>query len=90
MVGVIRLPTNGEWLMSRQTVLVTGARGTVGNYVVALAEAAGYRVIASDLTARGIRTPVRGEVRPADLRDPEGLADLVRGADAVIHTGSAA
>ena len=29
--------------MSRRTVLVTGARGTVGNYIVALAEAAGLQ-----------------------------------------------
>ena len=71
-----------------KTVLVTGAAGTVGTYLVALAEAAGWRVIASDLTARGVRTPVRGEVRPADLTDASALPALVRGCDAVLHTAA--
>jgi 2-alkyl-3-oxoalkanoate reductase len=70
------------------TLLVTGAAGTVGNYVVSLAEAAGYRVIASDLRPAGVRVPVRGEVRPADLRDPAAVRDLVRGCDVVIHTAA--
>lgn len=70
------------------TILVTGAAGTVGSYVVGLAEAAGHRVIASDLHAAGVRVPVRGEVRPADLRDPEAVRGLVRRCDAVIHTAA--
>ncbi len=70
------------------TVLVTGAAGTVGNYVVPLAEAAGYRVIASDVMAKGVQQPVRGEVRPGDLRDPEVLDRLVEGCDHVIHTAA--
>lgn len=74
--------------MKRKTVLVTGARGTVGNYVVSLAEAAGHRVVASDISARGIRSPVRGEIRPMDLRDPSSLDTLVEGCDAVIHTAA--
>ncbi len=74
--------------MKRKTLLVTGARGTVGNYVVALAEAAGYRVIASDLDARGIRVPVRGEVRPGDLRSHEDRLRVVEGVDAVVHTAA--
>ncbi len=68
-----------------ETVLVTGAAGTVGGYVVPLAEAAGYRVIATDLRADALRTPVRGEVRPGDLRDPNTARRLVKGCDAVIH-----
>lgn len=71
-----------------QTVLVTGAAGTVGNYVVGLAEAAGYRVIASDLNPQRIAMPVRGEIRPGDLRDPRFLHNLVRGVDHVIHTAA--
>jgi len=71
-----------------KTILVTGARGTVGHYVVGLAEAAGHRVIASDISAQGVLVPVRGEVRPADLRDSASLPDLVRGVDAVIHTAA--
>ncbi len=71
-----------------KTILVTGARGTVGSYVVGLADAVGYRVIATDLTERGIRAPVHGEVRAADLRDPEVAAELVSGCDYVIHTAA--
>lgn len=68
--------------------MVTGAAGTVGNYVVPLAEAAGYRVIASDITAKGVQQPVRGEVRPGDLRDRALLDRLVEGCDYVIHTAA--
>lgn len=71
-----------------RTVLVTGAAGTVGSYVATLAEAKGLRVIASDRTGGGVRTPVRGEVRLGDLRDPQVLAGLVKGVDAVIHTAA--
>jgi nucleoside-diphosphate-sugar epimerase len=71
-----------------ETVLVTGAAGTVGNYVVGLAEAAGYRVIANDLHANGIATPTRGETRPGDIRDRHFVDKLVRGADHVIHTAA--
>ena len=74
--------------MSRGTLLVTGARGTVGNYVVSLAEAAGWRVVASDLSVRGLRVPTRGEVRVADLRDVAALDGLVASCDAVIHTAA--
>ncbi len=71
-----------------KTILVTGARGTVGNYVVGLAEAAGYRVIVSDVEQRGLRAPVRGEVRAADLRDPSVYPALVKGCDFVVHTAA--
>lgn len=71
-----------------KTVLVTGAMGTVGNYVVSLAETAGYRVIVSDRERRGLRAPVRGEIRAADIRDPSVLPALVKGCDAVIHTAA--
>jgi nucleoside-diphosphate-sugar epimerase len=71
-----------------ETVLVTGAAGTVGNYVVPLAEAAGFRVIANDLTAKGVQQPVRGEVRAGDLRDRALLERLVEGCDHVIHTAA--
>jgi len=70
------------------TVLVTGAAGTVGNYVIPLAEAAGHRIIANDLTAKGVQQPVRGEIRPGDLRDPAFARSLVEGCDAVIHTAA--
>jgi nucleoside-diphosphate-sugar epimerase len=71
-----------------ETVLVTGAAGTVGNYVIPLAEAAGFRVIASDLTPKGVQQPVRGEVRAGDLRDRAFVEKLVEGCDHVIHTAA--
>lgn len=73
---------------SIQTVAVTGAAGTVGNYVVPLLEAQGLRVIASDLTPKGVPIPVRGEVRAGDLRDRDFVGRLLEGCDAVIHTAA--
>ncbi|MGB0678458.1 MAG: NAD-dependent epimerase/dehydratase family protein [Polyangiales bacterium] len=71
-----------------KTILVTGASGTVGSCVVSLAEAAGYRVVASDLRQAGVPVPLRGEVRAADLTAPEAADYVVRGVDAVIHTAA--
>src|SRR5262249_14208054 len=46
------------------------------------------RVVATDLVASGIRVPVHGEVRAADLRD-KGAADrLLQGCDYVLHTAA--
>lgn len=70
------------------TVLVTGAMGTVGSYVVGLAEAAGHRVIVSDRDKRGLRAPIRGEVRGVDITQTDRLDDLVRGVDVVIHSAA--
>ncbi|MCG8555965.1 MAG: NAD(P)-dependent oxidoreductase [Proteobacteria bacterium] len=70
-----------------ETVLVTGAAGTVGHYVVPLAEAAGYRVVASDLVPP-IRTPVSGELRLGDLNDPDFVASVVQGCDHIVHTAA--
>lgn len=72
----------------KRTLLITGAKGTVGRYAVSLAESEGWRVIATDLDTRGLRAPIRGEIRAHDLRDFVGLRDLVRGADAVLHTAA--
>lgn len=74
--------------MSPKKLLVTGAAGTVGNYVIPLAEAAGYRVLATDITAKGVQQPVRGEVRAGDLRDRGFVEGLVKGCHAVIHTAA--
>lgn len=71
-----------------KTVLVTGAMGTVGSYAVGLAEAAGHRVIVSDLDKRGLRAPVRGEVRGLDITNTARIDELVRGVDVVIHTAA--
>lgn len=67
---------------------MTGAAGTVGNYVVGLAEAAGFRVIATDMTVKGVQTPVRGEIRAGDLRDKSFVERVVKGVDHVIHTAA--
>src|SRR5262249_5261422 len=79
---------SGVALVSTETGLVTGARGTVGGYVVGLAEAAGYRVIANDATAQGLAVPVRGEVRAGDLRDASVRARALAGVDHVVHTAA--
>jgi nucleoside-diphosphate-sugar epimerase len=71
-----------------ETVLVTGAAGTVGNYVVGLAEAAGYTVVASDTNERALRQPTRGRVVPGDLTRPELRARALEGVDHVIHTAA--
>lgn len=67
---------------------MTGAAGTVGNYVVGLAEAAGFRVVATDVTVKGVQSPVRGEVRAGDLRDKSFVERVVKGVDHVIHTAA--
>jgi nucleoside-diphosphate-sugar epimerase len=71
-----------------RTVLVTGSAGTVGSYVTSLVEAAGYRVIVSDTEGRGVRAPVRGELRAGDLTSASFVKDVVKGVDAVIHTAA--
>jgi nucleoside-diphosphate-sugar epimerase len=71
-----------------ETVLVTGAAGTVGNYVARLCEAAGYAVIASDTNARGIRQPTRGRIEAGDLTDAQVRERALRGVDHVIHTAA--
>lgn len=71
-----------------ETVLVTGAAGTVGNYVVRLCEAAGFAVVATDRNARGMRQPTRGRLVAGDLTDPAVRAQALEGVDHVIHTAA--
>ena len=71
-----------------ETVLVTGAAGTVGNYVVRLCEAAGFAVVASDMNERGIRQPTRGRIEAGDLTAKEVRARALEGVDHVIHTAA--
>jgi 2-alkyl-3-oxoalkanoate reductase len=71
-----------------ETVLVTGAAGTVGNYVARLCEAAGFAVVASDTNARGIRQPTRGRIEAGDLTTPEVRERALSGVDHVIHTAA--
>lgn len=69
-----------------ETVLVTGAAGTVGNYVVRLCEAAGFSVVASDTNTRAIRQPTRGRIEAGDLTDPQVRERAMEGVQHVIHT----
>jgi nucleoside-diphosphate-sugar epimerase len=71
-----------------ETVLVTGAAGTVGNYVVGLAEAAGFNVVANDANARALRKPTRGRACPGDLTQADVRARALEGVDHVIHTAA--
>jgi nucleoside-diphosphate-sugar epimerase len=71
-----------------ETVLVTGAAGTVGNYVVGLCEAAGFNVVANDTNSRGLRQPTRGRTCPGDLTDPAVRAKALEGVNYVIHTAA--
>jgi nucleoside-diphosphate-sugar epimerase len=71
-----------------ETVLVTGAAGTVGNYVVGLCEAAGYAVVAADANARGLRQPTRGRIEPGDLTDRAVRQRALLGVDHVVHTAA--
>lgn len=69
-----------------ETVLVTGAAGTVGNYVVRLCEAAGFAVVANDTNQLGIRQPTRGRIEAGDLTLPDVRERALAGVDHVIHT----
>ncbi|MDB4975757.1 MAG: UDP-glucose 4-epimerase [Myxococcaceae bacterium] len=71
-----------------ETVLVTGAAGTVGNYVARLCEAAGYAVVASDTNERGIRQPTRGRIVAGDLTERDVRERAMAGVDHVIHTAA--
>jgi nucleoside-diphosphate-sugar epimerase len=71
-----------------ETVLVTGAAGTVGNYVARLCEAAGFAVVASDMNERALRQPTRGRVVAGDLTSAEVRARALEGVDHVIHTAA--
>ena len=72
-----------------QRVLVTGATGCVGGFVLSELLKKGYHVIASDL--KGKAFPAGGErltVVEGDLSDPIFTASLVDGVDAVINTAA--
>jgi nucleoside-diphosphate-sugar epimerase len=71
-------------------VLITGASGFVGKYVVAVALKVGYEVRAvfrpkTDETRFSWHTHPNLEIVRFDLRQRKGLADVVSGVDAVIH-----
>ena len=73
-----------------ETVLVTGAAGTVGDYVVRELLKKGRRVIATDLPGSKFELPKDSpiEVREGDLTDLAFCVDVVAGANSVIHTAA--
>lgn len=73
-----------------ERVLVTGACGSIGPFVVDELVRGGYEVCATDLHGADF-SRVEGsgcEVRPADLLDPGEALGVMRGADCVIHTAA--
>jgi dTDP-L-rhamnose 4-epimerase len=68
-------------------VLVTGAAGFIGGYVVAAVRAAGHEVTALDVlhpAAHRERSMPEG-VLMGDVRDPAVVASALRGVDVVVH-----
>jgi UDP-glucose 4-epimerase len=73
-----------------EKVLVTGACGSIGPFVVRELQANGYDVVATDLPSADQRkvTGLDCEVRPADLLDLEQAREAMRGVDVVVHTAA--
>lgn len=71
-------------------VAVTGAGGFIGAYLVRRLAADGHQVLAIDNFIRGRPSRLNGledaaETVKLDVRDKDGLADRLRGVDAVFH-----
>src|SRR3954469_7342012 len=75
-------------------LLITGANGFLGKYVVAEALRRGHSVRAmvrspKDAEKNGWLHHPKIELALADLRKRKGLADAIRGVDAVLHLAAA-
>lgn len=75
-------------------VLVTGASGFLGKYVVAAALRQGYDVVAAlrptaSLTPLSWHAHPRVEILRWDLCTPDGLPEMLQGVDAIIHLAAA-
>jgi nucleoside-diphosphate-sugar epimerase len=75
-------------------LLVTGANGFLGNYVIIEALRRGHSVRAmvrpaADLSKFAWSCDSRVELTRADLSKRKGLADAIRGADSVVHLAAA-
>lgn len=71
-------------------ILITGARGKVGQATVAACVAAGHDVTALDLTPPVFERPEPGEPRylQADLTDPGSAFAAARDQDAIVHAAA--
>lgn len=69
-------------------LLITGAAGAVGRYLVELALAAGDEVIAVDLPEAGLEARPGVTLRLGDLRRRRFCREAVAGADVVIHAAA--
>jgi nucleoside-diphosphate-sugar epimerase len=70
-------------------VALTGASGFIGSYTAAALHARGHavRALVRAASRRDHIAPHVAEWREGELHDPQALAGLVAGADAVIHNG---
>lgn len=78
-----------------QTVIVTGAAGFIGRWVTNELLDRGYEVRALDDLSNGHRRNVAAfkddpafELTVGDVRDADGLNDLIHGAEACVHLGA--
>ncbi len=73
---------------SEKLILVTGASGFTGHHMVKEAVKAGYKVRATDVSSRfygGMFEAMGVEFVNSDLTKKEGLDELVRGVDCIVH-----
>lgn len=80
----------GEPGGGRETALVTGACGFVGERLIEMLDDEGYEVVASDLAEmyEGGFDDGDVEFRAADLTDEEQVREAVDGVDVVFHTAA--
>ncbi|MFI5757161.1 NAD-dependent epimerase/dehydratase family protein [Streptomyces sp. NPDC051569] len=67
-------------------VLVTGAAGHIGRFVIDDLLAQGHRIVATDLVP--VDDPRVDTVHTGDLQDPDLVAEAMDGAEAVVHLGA--
>ena len=69
-------------------ILVTGATGRVGQYLVSQLNDAGHQVVALTRNPTGTSFPAGVEVVKGDLTQPETLAAALDGVDGLVFTGT--
>ena len=76
--------------MARMLVAITGASGFIGSYTVAALKRRGHavRALVRETSRRDHIAAHVDEWRVGELHDPQALAGLVAGAEAVVHNGA--